>query len=322
MPESMPLETPANGGTAGMPAISARGVLVRRGRRTALAGVDLEARAGRTLAIVGHNGSGKSTLLAVLAGVLRAQQGTVVIEAGGDPAVDGRARQRIGYLPQQTACYPELSVRATLRHAARLRRAGGDCVEAALEQWSLGDHASRLAGHLSIGLLRRLGLALATLGEPPIVLLDEPHAGLDAAGRALFRAWAETGGDDRTLVQATHEPAAALRDSDDIVVLHEGRATYTGATPHHEHALLIEMEIDVPVPTNLAKVRLQRDDSQPSAWLASPIDGASPGEVVAELVHAGFGIRRVVPALEAAEDRLRALMARRLAPDSGASPTA
>ncbi|HEX8834895.1 MAG TPA: ABC transporter ATP-binding protein [Abditibacteriaceae bacterium] len=141
---------------------------------------------GRAVAVVGSNGSGKSTLLKIVAGLVRASAGTV----SWNGEISGRELGSLcGLAAPDAPLYRELTALENLRFLAELR--GSDSSEASLlahlESWGLKTRANDFAGDLSSGLRMRLQLAAATLHRPPVLLLDEPSAHLDEAGRALLR---------------------------------------------------------------------------------------------------------------------------------------
>ena len=158
----------------GVVLLAARGVSRRFGAHLGLAPTDLDVHAGEVLALVGPNGAGKSTMLALLAGALEPTTGKV--ERG-----DG---VRVGWAPQRPGHYARLSALENLRLFARL--AGEGDPEAAAkglaERYDLPD-SNRLSGDLSVGMRQRLNLAIAQLGTPQVLLLDEPTASLDPEQR-------------------------------------------------------------------------------------------------------------------------------------------
>jgi ABC-2 type transport system ATP-binding protein len=149
--------------------LAARGVSRRFGAHVGLAPTDLDVHAGEVLALVGPNGAGKSTMLALLAGALEPTTGTVE-----------RRGVRVGWAPQRPGHYARLSALENLRLFARL--AGEVDPEAAAQElaqsYELPD-SNRLSGDLSVGMRQRLNLAIAQLGSPQVLLLDEPTASLD-----------------------------------------------------------------------------------------------------------------------------------------------
>jgi heme ABC exporter ATP-binding subunit CcmA len=187
-------------------AVRLRSAVCLRGRFPALAGVDLDVEVGEVVLLSGANGSGKTTLLRVLAGLHRLHAGTGEV-LGHDLVNDPRgARRAIGLLGHETACYDDLTVRENLRFAARAAAGGPDAADAALDRVGLSVHASVPHGRLSAGQRRRLALAVALARQPQLLLLDEPHAGLDAEGRAVLDAVvAASPAEGCTVLVASHE---------------------------------------------------------------------------------------------------------------------
>jgi heme ABC exporter ATP-binding subunit CcmA len=176
------------------------------GRFPALAGVDLDVAAGEVVLLSGANGSGKTTLLRLLAGLHRLHSGSGIV-LGHDLSIDRRgARRAISLLGHETGCYDDLTVRENLRFAVRAAGASADASDAVLDRVGLTAQAGVAHGRLSAGQRRRLALAIALARDPRLLLLDEPHAGLDAAGRAVLDAAISSAPDeDRTVILASHE---------------------------------------------------------------------------------------------------------------------
>lgn len=169
------------------PVIHLRSAVALLGRFPALAGLDLEVARGETVLLQGPNGAGKSTLLRVCAGLVRVTQGEAVV-LGTDLRRDRRSlRPRVGYLGHASGLYEELTVADNVAFWARAARA--DVSDAAAAMAALGVDG-RLAdvpvARLSAGQRRRASLAALLARRPELWLLDEPHAGLDAAGRDLL----------------------------------------------------------------------------------------------------------------------------------------
>lgn len=202
------------------PAVVARDVYKRYGRRApVLAGVDLEVAAGSIVALAGSNGSGKSTMLRCIAGIARFEGN---IEVCGRSTTAGRElRRNIGYLPQSVMLPPHATVFESLAFFARLR--GVAPSSTAVPPGFLPDRNARI-GTLSGGQRQRLTLAIALLGRPPVVLLDEPVSNLDAAGReAVWATLREVRDDGATVLIASPSPADLAGVGDRTVLLHEGR---------------------------------------------------------------------------------------------------
>lgn len=192
---------------ASLPAVSMVDAVALSGRFPLLAGANLEVAEGERVLLAGANGAGKTSLLRVCAGLVSLTSGTVRV-LGADPVRQRRqVRRRVGLLTHATHLYDDLTVAENLRFA--VRAAAGDVarIDAAAQRWGLvGRLASTSAGKLSAGQRRRVSLAVLTARWPELWLLDEPHAGLDAAARheldLLIRDGAEAG---VTMLIASHE---------------------------------------------------------------------------------------------------------------------
>jgi ABC-2 type transport system ATP-binding protein len=149
------------------------------GERRALAGVSLAVAAGEAVLLVGKNGAGKTTLLRIATGFIDPDAGTVEVDGLSMAKTRARAQARLGYLPEQAPAPVELTVRAHLRFRARLKGCNDAAVDRAMEAAAVTSEASRLIGALSKGFRQRVGLADALLGEPPLLVLDEPTSGMD-----------------------------------------------------------------------------------------------------------------------------------------------
>jgi ABC-2 type transport system ATP-binding protein len=187
------------------------GVGKRFGAKQVLSDVSFSAAPGERLAVIGPNGAGKTTLLQILAGSLAADEGELELP----PA---------GWVPQRSAVYSKLSVRENLQLFARLEKAPRAAVTRMLELTGLeGDEET---GKLSGGNLQRLNIAVGLLGDPPLVLLDEPSASLDPAQRE--RLWAFIADLEATVVYTTHDVGEADRHADRVLVLADGELLFIG----------------------------------------------------------------------------------------------
>ena len=142
-------------------------------------GVSLEVAAGEAVLLVGRNGAGKTTLLRIATGYLDADAGEVTIDGISVARERTRAQARLGYLPEHAPAPDELTVRDHLRLRAKLKGCGEAAVARALAAVSIGKEATQRIGTLSKGFRQRVGLADALLGEPPLLVLDEPTSGMD-----------------------------------------------------------------------------------------------------------------------------------------------
>ncbi len=169
-----------------MPAIDATGISKRYGTVTALDRVDLTVEAGEAFGFLGPNGAGKSTFINILLDFVTPSAGSVSI-FGHDCQNDGvAARDRIGVLPEGYAPYERLTGRQHVEHAIRAKDADADPI-AVLDRVGIRDAADRTASDYSTGMTQRLVLAMALVGQPDLLILDEPTAGLDPNGAARMR---------------------------------------------------------------------------------------------------------------------------------------
>ena len=189
-----------------LPIVTVRSAVCVLGQFPALAGADLCVEVGEIVLLAGPNGAGKTTLLRLLAGLVPLRSGTATV-LGVDLAVDRRShRRRLSLIGHETFCYDDLTVIENLRFAARSAGARDDAANSAATRFGLGAIADVRHARLSAGQRRRLALAVAFAREPQLLLLDEPHAGLDAQGRELLDTLLATAAADGvTVLVASHE---------------------------------------------------------------------------------------------------------------------
>jgi ABC-2 type transport system ATP-binding protein len=214
-------------------ALSLRAVRVRYGGTPALDGVSLDVGRGEVVGLLGPNGSGKSTTLLAAAGVLDPAEGTITVDGirrSDDPAAFAA---RVGLVPQECALYDELTAADNLLFVGRLYGLGGRelrrRVARTLSRVRLADRALHRVGTLSGGLRQRVNLAAALLHDPPVLLLDEPTAGLDPASRdALLADLARLRDDGHAVLFSTHHLDEAETACDRVAVLDRGRLVVCG----------------------------------------------------------------------------------------------
>jgi ABC-2 type transport system ATP-binding protein len=209
--------------------LEARGLTKRYGRREALRNVSISARRGEKVAVIGPNGAGKTTLLTILAGIQKADEGTI-----------SHAPKEVGWVPQQAALYTKLTVRENLKLFARLEKCPDvdAAVDRMLDQTRLHDRADDQVAELSGGNRQRVNIAIGLLAAPEVLLLDEPSAGLDPRQREYL--WEYVGGlagGGTAIVYATHYIDEADRYADTVVVLADGELLFAGSPRELERAV-------------------------------------------------------------------------------------
>ena len=207
-----------------MAAIEIDGLRVVRGGRVVLPGLTATIDAGRVTGLLGPSGSGKSTLIRAIVGVQIVADGSVRVlgEAAGSPQL----RRRVAYLTQAPSVYGDLTVRENLRYFARIL--GVEGIERAIETVGLEKHADSVVGRLSGGQRARASLATALLGDPAVLVLDEPTVGQDPLLRRVlwneFHALAEGGA---TLLVSSHVMDEADR-CDNLLLIRDGELLVAG----------------------------------------------------------------------------------------------
>ncbi|MCP4752250.1 MAG: ABC transporter ATP-binding protein [Proteobacteria bacterium] len=207
----------------------------RYGSLTAVDRIALTAQSGEILIFLGPNGSGKTTLLRMICGLLKADNGKIRVfgeEVGGRRK---RSRLRIGYCPQALIVWKDLTCLEQLVFMAEMyglsRRQSGIAARKLVADFGLSNKAETQAGRLSGGMQRRLNLALAMIHDPPILVLDEPTAGLDPQSRLLVRDMIRSMAEHRekTVLMATHDIDEAERLAHRVAIMNQGRLLKLGS---------------------------------------------------------------------------------------------
>ncbi|MGE5830978.1 MAG: ABC transporter ATP-binding protein [Micromonosporaceae bacterium] len=217
-----------------MTAVRVRGATKSFGRTRALDSVDLEAGQGVT-GLLGPNGAGKTTLLRMIATVLAPDHGTVTLLGRNPSRPDDRTRirERLGYLPQDPGFHRGFTVFEFIDYVAILkemtdRRTRHDEVRRVITLTGLTPVSAKRIRALSGGMRRRVGLAQALLGDPDLLILDEPTVGLDPEQRLRFREMISHAGEGRAVVLSTHQTEDVAALCTRIAVIHQGRARFVG----------------------------------------------------------------------------------------------
>jgi len=208
--------------------ISVRGLTKRFGPVTAVDDLTFDVPAGRITGFLGPNGAGKTTTLRMALGLITPTAGEALI--GGRRYADlPQPRRAVGALLEATGFHPGRRGRDHLRILARAADVDSARVETVLDLVELSSAADRRVGGYSLGMRQRLGLAAALLGDPRVLVLDEPANGLDPAGMAwLRRLLRDLAAEGRTVLVSSHVLSEVAQTVDQVVIINEGRLRYAG----------------------------------------------------------------------------------------------
>jgi len=274
------------------------------GPRLAVDHVSFTVGAGEIMGLLGPNGSGKTTILRIFTGYLRPSSGTARI-AGLDVVADApAARRRVGYVPEDAPLYLGMGVREFLIFMGRLkgltRASLGAAVDAATERLRLGPMRTAQIGRLSRGYRQRVAIAQALLGDPPLLILDEPTNGLDPRQIIEMRELIRALGGERTIIVTSHILGEIERVADRVAILLAGQLLGVHAVRASREGGRLRLRIRgeeervsaclAGVP-GVAAVRLESQrGSSPPVYLVDA-EHPSVAEVVAgAVITAGFGL--------------------------------
>ncbi len=299
----------------------------RYGARAAVDDISFRVGAGEVVGFLGPNGAGKTTTLRILSGFLGMTSGTVHV-CGHDVADDSfEARKSLGYMPEAAPLYTEMRVSEYLRYRAELKRvAGADrraFVELAMDKARVFDVATQLIGKLSKGYRQRVALADALVAKPPLLILDEPTAGLDPNQIREVRDVLRALGKEHTVLLSTHILSEVEASCDRAIVIDRGKIV-ADATVVELRRRAARAEIVVRGDASLARKTVESID------VVHAVEAAASGELVtltygwkdgvaeadrargseqaiAALVAAGLGVREARSAAGSLEEVFAAL---------------
>ncbi|MDH2414239.1 ABC transporter ATP-binding protein [Nocardioides sp. CER19] len=209
------------------PAVEARDLRVTRGGHEVLHGIDFAVPGGEVTGLLGPSGCGKTTLMRVLVGVQAHVEGTVTVL--GQPAGSRGLRSRIGYVTQAASVYDDLSIVENLAFFARVLGVGRDEIHRCIEAVDLAGHGDQVVRNLSGGQRSRVNLAVALLGEPDLLVLDEPTVGLDPVLReSLWATFHRLADDGAAVLVSSHVMDEAER-CDRLLLMRDGAFLAEGA---------------------------------------------------------------------------------------------
>jgi len=201
-------------------AIVVRDLEVRRGGKLVLPGVSLEIAGGAITGLLGPSGTGKTTLIRAIVGVQIIESGNVTVL--GEPAGSAPLRSRVGYVTQAPSVYGDLTVRENLTYFGRILGAPEDRIDSVIDTVGLREYADRQAVNLSGGQRARVSLGSALLGDPDVLVLDEPTVGLDPVLRAeLWKEFEGLASSGTTLLVSSHVMDEAMH-CQQLLLMREG----------------------------------------------------------------------------------------------------
>ncbi len=268
----------------------------RFGKVTAVEEVTFSVAAGEVIALWGSNGAGKTTVIRCLLGVLPFS-GEVRINGYAVPQEGREARRIVGFVPQEIRFHEHLSVNETLEFFARLKKTSVDTVSVWLDRLQLRPHGQKLVKELSGGMKQKLALAIALLGDPPVLFLDEPTANLDMQSRDdfldLLNELKHVG---KTMVFSSHRLEEVLSFADRVLILDQGRLI-ADAPPQEVYERLGKrslLRIYVPVGQVSPALEILRQHgfqaSQNGRGIKVEVDAHAKGEPITVLAGAGVVI--------------------------------
>ncbi|MFN8506067.1 MAG: ABC transporter ATP-binding protein [Dehalococcoidia bacterium] len=277
--------------------LTATNVTKRYGKTTVLDSASLSIAPGSVTAVIGANGAGKSTLIKSVIGLIRFE-GTITINGADVAKEPKRAREMVGYVPQDPAFHSDLTVGETARFYANLRRLPAERAHAAVETAGLAEHVSKKAGALSGGMRQRLALAIAQLSNPPVLVLDEPAAGLDVSARLdLRRLVSEQRAAGKAILFSTHWLEDVPYVADHALVLDQGKTVYSGpatglaASGAAGSKLFLRLNGHSPeAVTLLERMPMAGAIARTGDWVVVNCAATDKAHVVEALVAAGIGI--------------------------------
>jgi ABC-2 type transport system ATP-binding protein len=305
-------------------AIAVEGLTKLYGDHAAIDGVTFEVARGEVVGFLGPNGAGKSTTLKILAGFLGATSGRARIDGYDVVEEPDEARRRTGYMPENVPLYAEMRVREYLKFRAEVKRVPSwqrkGAVERAMGLARVEDVADTLVDHLSKGYRQRVGLADALVARPPLLVLDEPTAGMDPNQIREVRALIRDLGGDHTVLLSTHILSEVEATCSRVLVIDRGKLvaegdpeTLGGARGGRRldivmrgdatELLQLLMNDGLPPETKIAGTKTEGELVRLKLEISRLGDmGTTAEEMVDRLVRHGFAIREVLAAKTSLED--------------------
>jgi ABC-type multidrug transport system ATPase subunit len=264
----------------------------------ALKGISLELRPG-VFGLLGPNGAGKTTLMKIVATLLEPDSGMIEMNGVDLLIHKNEARRRLGYLPQDFGLYPTLTAWQMLNYFARLKgitnkKQRHALVDALLQRVNLGAARKQRLGEFSGGMRQRLGIAQALIGEPELIIVDEPTAGLDPEERVRFHnLLAETASENTVVILSTHIVSDVSNLCSQMAIIRQGKIL-ASCTPRHAVDQLEESVWEAIVP----REKLSTLKSEMSVISAQMFDGGVRVRVILKRQRPGEEFKQATPVLE------------------------
>jgi ABC-2 type transport system ATP-binding protein len=303
------------------PAVWCSGLRKRYGRRTAVDGVSFTVGRGEVVGLLGPNGAGKTTVIKMLLGLARPDAGEVLLLGG--PGSDPRARERVGYLPELFRYQPWLTADEVL--ALHVRLAGARVSDAErrdrLRLVGLAERADDRVGGFSKGMQQRLGLAVALVARPELVVLDEPTSALDPLGRVDVRDIVlALKADGVAVLLNSHLIGEVERVCDRVVILDQGRVAASGTLAEllGQRELRLHLAgVSAEAEARMARAgRMHREGDWFTVALPAEDDDATVPDLVRDLVSLGVRVHAVEPGRISLEERLLGILRHESAEES------
>ncbi len=285
----------------------------------ALDGVSFSVDRGEVVGLLGPNGAGKTTCMRIICCFVPPTSGTVLVDGLDVTRHSVEVRRLLGYLPEGVPLYPELRVSEHLRFRARLRglpRAEQKrAVERVVQTCGLTDVFSRIVGQLSRGYRQRLGLADALLGDPPLLVLDEPTVGLDPNQIREVRALVRQLGKDRTVLLSSHILSEVEAVCDRVVIMHQGELVAQGPVSdlHTDAGRTLEARVRGPAEevmqalegvsgVEVVEMVGEQDSEEVASYrISGDLGQQTQEEVAAAILGSGWGLQQLNPQKETLE---------------------
>ncbi|WP_411680909.1 ABC transporter ATP-binding protein [Clostridium thailandense] len=227
----------------------------RYGKHTAIKNINLEIKKGEILGLLGPNGAGKSTTMNIITGYISATDGSVLVDGFDIFKNPIQAKKRIGYLPEIPPLYTDMTVEEYLNFVSRLKKVNKngrkEHIDTILESIKLTDVRKRLIKNLSKGYKQRVGLAQAIVGDPEILILDEPTVGLDPKQIIEIRDLISKLGKEHTIILSSHILSEISAICDRVVIINKGSIVAEGTPDELSHKLSYGTKISLRIKSSL-----------------------------------------------------------------------